>query len=552
MNVFELVATLVLDKKDYDKGLDDSEEKAEGFGGKLKNALATGAKVGGAALAAAGAAAGAMTKAISDGVMETAAYGDNIDKMSQKLGISATAYQEWDAILQHSGTSIESMTGAMKTMQLAAESGSDAFAQLGISQEELANMSTEDMFSAVITGLQEMESGSDRTKLATELLGRGAMELGALLNTSAEDTEAMRQKVHELGGVMSDDAVKASAAYQDSMQDMKTSMDGLKRNMLTNLMPAFTSMMDGLTALFSGDAGSGTEMIIEGIQSIGSGIREALPNIIESGKQIVSGLLQMIVQALPEFLTMGFELIGEMISGISNNMPSIISTLLNVLTQLLTTIVQNLPQFLAQGVQMIVAIIGGLVQATPQIITAIVQVAKSAWEAFKNYDWLSLGSDIINGIVKGVSNMAGSLMNKMSELAKSAWKTVKNFFGIASPSKLMRDSIGKYIPEGMAVGIEANTDSVTSAMKDLGEMAQSAADVSLSNLDMPTIGVEEPESRIGYAATEYGGVEYLLKRIFDKLDGMQIVLDTGTIAGEVTGRIDTRLGALAYAKGIGV
>ena len=552
MNVFELVATLVLDKKDYDKGLDDSEEKAEGFGGKLKNALATGAKVGGAALAAAGAAAGVMTKAIADGVNETAAYGDNIDKMSQKLGISATAYQEWDAILQHSGTSIESMTGAMKTMQLAAEIGSGAFEQLGISQEELANMSTEDMFSAVITGLQEMESGSDRTKLATELLGRGAMELGALLNTSAEDTENMRQKVHELGGVMSDDAVKASAAYQDSMQDMKTSMDGLKRNMLTNLMPAFTSMMDGLTALFSGDAGSGTEMIIEGIQSIGSGIREALPNIIESGKQIVSGLLQMIVQALPEFLNMGFELIGEMISGISNNMPSIISTLLGVLTQLLTTIVQNLPEFIAKGVEMIGAIISGLVDATPDILSAIVEVAKSAWEAFKDYDWLSLGTEIINGIVKGVGNMAGSLMNKMSELAKSAWKTVKNFFGIASPSKLMRDSIGKYIPEGMAVGIEANTDSVTSAMKDLGEMAQSAADVSLSNLDMPTIGVEEPESRIGYAATEYGGVEYLLKRIFDKLDGMQIVLDTGTIAGEVTGRIDTRLGALAYAKGIGV
>jgi hypothetical protein len=64
--------------------------------------------------------------------------------------------------------------------------------------------------------------------------------------------------------------------------------------------------------------------------------------------------------------------------------------------------------------------------------------------------------------------------------------------------------------------------------------------------------VDEPESRIGYAATEYGGVEYLLKRIFDKLDGMQIVLDTGTIAGEVTGRIDTRLGALAYAKGMGI
>ena len=59
------------------------------------------------------------------GAGDVAAYGDNIDKMSQKMGMSATAYQEWDAILQHSGASIETMKTGMKTLATAAETGND-------------------------------------------------------------------------------------------------------------------------------------------------------------------------------------------------------------------------------------------------------------------------------------------------------------------------------------------------------------------------------------------------------------------------------------------
>jgi hypothetical protein len=56
-----------------------------------------------------------------------ASYGDNIDKMSQKMGMSASAYQEWDAVMQHSGTSMETMKSSMKTLANAAETGNDAF-----------------------------------------------------------------------------------------------------------------------------------------------------------------------------------------------------------------------------------------------------------------------------------------------------------------------------------------------------------------------------------------------------------------------------------------
>ena len=232
MDVFDLVAKLKLDSSGYEEGLQNAETKGLTFGSGLKKA----ATVGAAAVAAVGTAAIAAGTALAKGTGDVAAYGDNIDKMSQKMGISAQAYQEWDFVMQHCGTSIEALKPSMKTLAMAAEKGSDAFAQLGISQEQIASMSQEELFNATIAGLQNVTDETQRTALAAELLGRGATELGPIMNMTAEDTEAMRQQVHDLGGVMSDDAVKAAAAYKDSLQNLQTSISGLKNKLAGDLL----------------------------------------------------------------------------------------------------------------------------------------------------------------------------------------------------------------------------------------------------------------------------------------------------------------------------
>ena len=224
--LLDLAAKLSLNSDEYEKGIDKAEDKAGGFG----NAMKTAGKVAVTAFAAVATATTVVTTALVKATSETAAYGDNIDKASQKIGMSAEAYQEWDAILQHSGSDISAMTGVMKTLNKAADSNSDAFKKLGISEKEVKNLSNEELFSKVITGLQGMEEGAERSNIATKLLGKGSMELGALLNTSAEDTETMRKRVHELGGVMSNEAVKAAAAYQDSLQDLWAEIYGARAN----------------------------------------------------------------------------------------------------------------------------------------------------------------------------------------------------------------------------------------------------------------------------------------------------------------------------------
>ena len=360
MNVFDLFAKITLDSSEYDSGLDSAEAKSEGFGSKLKSGLATATKVGAAAIGAVGAAATAAGVAITKQTGELAAYGDNIDKMSQKMGMSATAYQEWDAILQHSGASIETMKTGMKTLATAAETGNDAFKQLGMSQEEIANMSQEELFGATITALQNVESETERTYLASKLLGKGGTELGALLNTSAEDTEKMRQRVHELGGVMSDEAVKAAAAYQDSLQDMTTSMDGLKRGLISGFMPALTTVMDGLTEIFSGNSDKGLGLLKTGISDTIQHLQEVVPKMMEIGRTIFSALYQAVMENLPQIVSGGTELIVNLVSGIVEAIPSLIEAAFTILTTLVEALLEQAPVLAEAGLNMLTSLAEGM------------------------------------------------------------------------------------------------------------------------------------------------------------------------------------------------
>ena len=297
MNVYKLEAAIGLNSTEYQKGLKAAGESMSAMGDKIKSGAATMAKVSAAAFTAVAGAATATTAAILKGVNAYTTYGDNVDKMSQKLNMSATAYQEWSAIMEHSGTSIDSMQASMKTLANAVETGNDAFERLGISQEEIASMNNEQLFSRTITALQNVGNETERTYLAGQLLGRGATELGALLNTSAEDTEKMRQRVHELGGVMSDEAVKASAKYKDSIQDMKTAFKGIGKGLIADFVPALTQVSDGLTAIFSGDD-KGADLFMKGFD-------EALANFGKASskiKPILQKIAEIAIKTIPQII----------------------------------------------------------------------------------------------------------------------------------------------------------------------------------------------------------------------------------------------------------
>lgn len=363
---------------------------SQGFEGGIGGIASIAANVVGGVVDAIGAVASTMADEISG----IASYGDSIDKLSQKMGISAQAYQEWDFIAQHSGTSMESLRSSFKTLSSAAQNGKESFEAIGLSLEDVQSMSTEDLFGAVIEGLQGMEEGTERTAIASELLGKGATELGALLNTSAEDTAAMKQQVHNLGGVMSDEAVKDAAAFQDSLQNLNVSMDGLKNGLLSDLLPGITTVMDGLTKLVTGDK-SGLEAINTGIKdfignlssgmaemlpvvtdivlTIGESIIENAPLLIESAGEIIFQLISGIISQLPSILSTGLSIIVTLIKSITDNLPMVIKTATQIIVDMAKELTNpnTLVSIIKSGIELILALVDGLLEALPILLESM-------------------------------------------------------------------------------------------------------------------------------------------------------------------------------------
>lgn len=403
MDIFDLVAKLTLDTTPYEDGLKGAESDATSIGGKIGGVLG---KIGGGVGIAVGAVATGVTAlsgALVDGVTDLASYGDNIDKMSQKMGISAEAYQEWDAVMQHSGTSMETLKASMKTMANAVENNNEAFAQLGITEEQLATMSQEDIFSSVITGLQNMEEGTERTYIAGQLLGRGATELGALLNTSAEETQAMKDRVHELGGVLSDEAVKASASFQDQLQDMQTAQQSLSRNMLSDFLPSITTVMGGLTDMFSGDYASGAEKISEGIDTAITNVTEKLPEFMDMGAEIILNLADSIVSNAPKILKAGISVIKELAIGFTEALPDLIDTASEIITTVLDSLTEALPELLPKLLDGVIQLVSRLLDHLPEILSSLLDLVKALVDSLLT-DGLPMLLQALPDIIVGVVN----------------------------------------------------------------------------------------------------------------------------------------------------
>lgn len=420
MNVFELFAKLGLDTSEYEKGLAGAESEASSFGSKLSTGLGVAAGVATAAITATTAAAVGGTKAFISGVSSVAQYGDNIDKMSQKMNMSAQSYQEWDFIMQHAGTSIESMKTSIKTLSTAAESGNDAFKQLGLTQQEISSMSSEELFGATISALQNVESETERTYLAGKLLGRGATELGALLNMSAEETAAMKEEVHALGGVLSDDAVKNAAQFQDSLQNMQYAFEGMKNSMLSQFLPSFSTVMDGLALVFSGDSDSGLGMIESGVNNLADQITTVAPKFIKVGGTIITALATSLTQNLPTLLQAGADAVTQIGSGIIQGLPSIIPAAVNVIKTVGSSLLDNFPMILQAGVDILLTLVNGIADNAEMIAPALVSVIHMLVSTVSSPEVMIPlvrgGLEIISGLAKGLAEAAPELTALIPEI----------------------------------------------------------------------------------------------------------------------------------------
>lgn len=481
---------------------DAGTEGSKSFGSSFSKALGTGgAIVGGIATAI-----GGITTAFVNGVSDVASYGDEIDKTSQKLGISAQAYQEWDAVMQHSGTNVESLKMGIRKLNDDLAGAPQAFEDYNnsiydlqeayksgeISMEEF-NQGTKDVTDAlygslggvgklakeagwglgtltdmannsdyalemVITAFQGMDDDANRAALANEVLGRSAMELGALFNTSAEETDEMRNRVHELNGVLSDESVDAAAAFQDQLQDMQTASQGLVRSMTSEFLPSFTEVMAGLTDVFAGDTETGAEKIANGISDTLEKVTSKLDTVMEIGSTIVLTLAQSIVNNLPSVIKTGMSVLEKLLLGITSMLPEVVQMASSIIIEIANGLSASAPVLIPAMITAVVSAVTALIDNLPLILSAILSLVTVLVDSILNDGLpilLAALPDIISGVIGFIVDSTAQLISAVALILQSIAEALPTLINTLIPviPELVLEIIEALISCGPQLGV---------------------------------------------------------------------------------------------------
>lgn len=276
----------------------------------------------------------------------------------------------------------------------------------------------------------------------------------------------------------------------------------------------FITLKDKLFGFVSGIIEAIPQIIENGknlIVGFIKGLSEKIPEVIQSGIEMLTNFVSTIISAAPGLIQAGITLLTNFISGLVTIIPTILATALSLMVGFVAMIVSAIPNLIAAGIQILVSLIGGITsmigslmkiggEFISTIISGIVAVIgklrEKGSEIFNNLKdgiiekmagMLDIGKNIIQGLIDGVGAMKNAVVNKIKEIGNSMLDGIKGLFGIKSPSRVMK-GIGGYMSIGLANGIESESDKVKRATDHLAKAAMiDPDDLKMSMSDMRSL-----------------------------------------------------------------
>lgn len=215
------------------------------------------------------------------------------------------------------------------------------------------------------------------------------------------------------------------------------------------------------------------------VTNIVNGILQNIPQMITMAGAAIANFENAIWSALPTVLTAGAQLLINLVNGIIQSLPGIVTAAAQAVTKMVVTIGQHLPEVLQTGIEIIGKLAAGLIRAIPTLLSELPQIIKGIVNAFIEVDWLSIGINIIKGIGKGLANAGHMLWDAVKDILGNFKDKVLGFFGIHSPSR-WGAYVGEMIDLGMARGLINNSKPISDAVNMMQEVVKTPLESSAS------------------------------------------------------------------------
>lgn len=440
-------------------------------------------------------------------------YKDSADLMKEyaaqafeTAGLSANAYME--TATSFAAGLVNSLGGDTQAAAEAANTAiidmADNANKMGSSMESIQN-AYQGFAKQNYTMLDNLKLGYGGTKTEMERLLADAQAITGVeydIENLADVYEAIHVIQGELG-ITGTTAEEATETFSGSLASMKASLSNFLAAMATggDVTGALSTLVNTATTFLMNNA-------LPMIMNVAQGVVAALPELVN---QVVAFLtdptaINMIIEA-------GFTLLTSLIGNLPQIITTIIQALPDIIVNIVDALISNIPLLVDAGFQLFVALIANLPQiivavvaAIPQIINGIINSLKNAMpkiaeagfnlivslveklseidakikEAIKQLidnllgkiadtkdAMVDAGKNLLFGIGEGITNAISSVVAKAKDAAASIVDGIKSFLQIGSPSRLLANEVGQWIPAGIAEGITDNSDLVTDAMNDV-------------------------------------------------------------------------------------
>lgn len=334
-------------------------------------------------------------------------------------------------------------------------------------------------------------------ELLPNLVELGVQSISALVQGIQENGDSLAAGALSIVGTLAEGIAELLPMVADTAASLVVSLaDGLTES-LPNIIPVAIETISILVENLTENANIIIDAGIQIILALGEGLIAALPQLIETVPQIVINIANVINDNAPKLVDTALYLITRLAVGLVQAIPTLVVNIPKIIEAIVAAFMAF--QWLNLGKQLIDGVANGVKKAGESMATA----AKNAFSKFKSKitgsevatELKNIGKYIIDGIVGGIKNSLSKIANIAGKIKDTLLSKLKGLFKIASPSKLMKEEVGAYIGEGIAVGIEES-----------GQMAVDAAETVANGIIDAFAGTETAVAYAKRTAQKVGDV----------------------------------------------
>lgn len=334
-------------------------------------------------------------------------------------------------------------------------------------------------------------------ELLPNLVELGVQSISALVQGIQENGDSLAAGALSIVGTLAEGIAELLPMVADTAASLVVSLaDGLTES-LPDIIPIAIETISTLVENLTENANTIIDAGIQIILALGEGLIAALPQLIETVPQIVINIANVINDNAPKLVDTALYLITRLAVGLVQAIPTLVVNIPKIIEAIVAAFMAF--QWLNLGKQLIDGVANGVKKAGESMATA----AKNAFSKFKSKitgsevatELKNIGKYIIDGIVGGIKNSLSKIANIAGKIKDTLLSKLKGLFKIASPSKLMKEEVGAYIGEGIAVGIEES-----------GQMAVDAAETVANGIIDAFAGTETAVEYARRTAQKVGDV----------------------------------------------